>query len=140
MSEQRMGRRSPGNKKLGQWNILDGLCTRQEKVLDQTGEQYFAGPGWIYAIREDGTPLVKIGLTRQWDVKFRLRCLWATTHIPLTLIAAVYTEASALYVERQLHAHPQAAGDGQLWLLSSNAASRRIGSGFCNGWQTWRRG
>jgi len=124
MSEQRMGRRSPGNKKLGQWNILDGLCTRQEKVLDQTGEQYFAGPGWIYAIREDGTPLVKIGLTRQWDVKFRLRCLWATTHIPLTLIAAVYTEASALYVERQLHARLAASRiEGEWFYLHMNPAT-----------------
>lgn len=81
------------------WKILDGVPTYQYRhpLL------FRSGPGWIYAVQEDGTPLVKIGYTREYFINKRMANLWGQFRVPVTLIAAVYVEAEVFHVERQLH-------------------------------------
>jgi hypothetical protein len=57
--------------------------------------------GWIYAAQEDGTPLVKIGYSR--DVQWRMVTLKAQLRARHSLIAAVYVERLALQAERRIH-------------------------------------
>jgi hypothetical protein len=58
--------------------------------------------GWIYAVGEDNTPLVKIGYTH-W-VQCRLYGLRSRLKVPLTLLASVYVERCVPQVERHVHA------------------------------------
>jgi hypothetical protein len=53
--------------------------------------------GWIYAVREDNTPLVKIGYTH-W-VQNRLYGLRSRLKVPLTLLASVYVARDVPQVE-----------------------------------------
>ena len=57
--------------------------------------------GWIYAAQEDGTPLVKIGYSR--EVQARLAILKTELRARHTLIGAVYVKRVALQVERRIH-------------------------------------
>jgi Meiotically up-regulated gene 113 len=61
-----------------------------------------AAGGYIYAVQEVGTPLVKIGATRQ-PMAMRLGELRAQYHVPLALIAAVPVTAYTFIVERRVH-------------------------------------
>ena len=57
--------------------------------------------GWIYAAQEEGTPLVKIGYSR--EVQARIAVLETELRARHTLIAAVYVTRLALQVERRIH-------------------------------------
>jgi Meiotically up-regulated gene 113 len=57
--------------------------------------------GWIYAVREEGTPLVKIGYTSV--VTMRLAELKTQYRVPLTLLATVHVERWVSRIERTIH-------------------------------------
>ena len=57
--------------------------------------------GWIYAAREEGTPLVKIGCTT--DLKQRLGHLRWEYHANMALLASVAVPCCALGIERRIH-------------------------------------
>ena len=58
--------------------------------------------GWIYAIREVGTPLIKIGCTANL-VRYRLQSLRWQFKIPLETIAQVLVRYRAVQVEHRIH-------------------------------------
>jgi Meiotically up-regulated gene 113 len=61
-----------------------------------------SGSGWIYAAREDGTPLVKIGYTLNL-VPYRLQTLHRQYKTPFTLLAASYVPRYTCRVEHRIH-------------------------------------
>ena len=58
--------------------------------------------GWVYAVQEEGTPLVKIGATHQ-PMSLRLVSLRSQYRVPLTLIGAVPISRYPFVVERRIH-------------------------------------
>jgi hypothetical protein len=58
--------------------------------------------GWIYAVQEDGTPLVKIGYTGNHP-EARLPALKYEWKGSLTIIGSVYVPACVTKVERRIH-------------------------------------
>jgi hypothetical protein len=61
-----------------------------------------ASGGWIYAIAEDDTPLVKIGYTRR-GTHYRLQSLAATLRCALTLIGVVALVRDVHKIEWGIH-------------------------------------
>jgi T5orf172 domain len=62
-----------------------------------------ADGGWIYAAREDDTPLVKIGYTRRTPRERLYRLRREVRPSTITLVAAVQVESGALFVEQGIH-------------------------------------
>jgi hypothetical protein len=58
--------------------------------------------GWVYAVQEDRTPLVKIGLSIHHDVQPRVKALPGQFGVSLTLVGTVYIAQWAAKVERYL--------------------------------------
>jgi Meiotically up-regulated gene 113/Helix-turn-helix domain len=63
--------------------------------------------GWMYAVREDGTPLVKVGCTMH--LAARVKALQKAYRSPRTLIASVFVQHRYYQVERRLHQRLAAA-------------------------------
>lgn len=61
------------------------------------------GVGWVYAVREDGTPLIKIGYSA--NLPARVRQLRVQFHVPLTLLASVHVTSYVTKVERWIYTH-----------------------------------
>jgi hypothetical protein len=59
--------------------------------------------GWIYAVQEVGTPLVKIGFTRAHNPAKRLRELWHQFGVPLAYIGLVHIPQYAHAMEQLAH-------------------------------------
>ena len=57
--------------------------------------------GWIYAVREEGTPLIKIGYSSA--VASRVADLRTQLRVPLTLVAAIHVEQDVSRIERTIH-------------------------------------
>jgi hypothetical protein len=75
---------------------LAWLTTRQDRSgMDGWG-------GWIYAIAEDGTPLVKIGYTRA-GIRERLYNVATSIHASVTLVGCVAMRTCVTMVEQQVH-------------------------------------
>jgi hypothetical protein len=73
--------------------------------------------GWIYAAQEEGTPLVKIGYSR--EVQERIAALKTELRARHALIAAVYVKRLALQVERRIHRHLAAQHIAHEWFYLS---------------------
>jgi Meiotically up-regulated gene 113 len=58
--------------------------------------------GWVYAMTEDGTPLVKIGHTR-FGTRHRLQNLAYAIQASVTLVGAVAVPIEVGRIERQVH-------------------------------------
>jgi T5orf172 domain len=79
--------------------------------------------GWIYAIEEDRTPLVKIGYTR-FGTDHRLRCLAYAIQAPVTLVGVVAVLRDVGTVERRVHAFLAAELIGHEWFYTDMTQSR----------------
>ena len=77
-----------------------------------------ASSGFIYAIRDEGTLLVKIGMTGV-SAFSRLAQLQSGTPYPLTLIAVLPVSKNLPLVERHIHGFLQEWHHGQEWFDTS---------------------
>jgi hypothetical protein len=59
-------------------------------------------PGWIYAAREEGSPLIKIGYTQN-HVRYRIQGLRREFKAAVILIAATHVRDYVYQVERRVH-------------------------------------
>jgi len=79
--------------------------------------------GWIYAVQEDETPLVKIGYSKHYDVQCRVKALSRQFKVPLTLVAAVHIRQWVVKVERYIHWTLRASRiEGEWFYLDINQA------------------
>ena len=60
------------------------------------------GAGWVYAAREVGTPLVKIGYTHKTPQQ-RVMALRHQFHTQFVLVAAVWVSRAAYFMEQFIH-------------------------------------
>lgn len=82
------------------------------------------GPGWVYAAREDDTPLVKIGTSQLRYVEDRIKGLQSQFKVPFTLISAAWIAQGARLVERALHGALASSRIWQEFFYVSMTASR----------------
>lgn len=81
----------------------------------------FTSPGWVYAARENETPLVKIGHTKNPNVGARLISLRFQFHVPFTLVGAIWIFDGVCYAERALHRKLEAERiEGEFFYLPMN--------------------
>jgi ribosome-binding protein aMBF1 (putative translation factor) len=59
--------------------------------------------GWIYAVQEVWTPLVKIGCSTQATLTTRLHDLASAYHVPFRLVGSQHVPRWAYKVERRIH-------------------------------------
>ena len=78
--------------------------------------------GWIYAIREDDAPLIKIGCTRR-GIDLRFACLARALQGPFLCVGVVYVAKTIFALERSIHALlPIEHIEGEWFYMTMNQA------------------
>lgn len=69
------------------------------------GDSQQWGDGWVYAVQEDGTPLVKIGHTGCANLRTRWQLLQYQFRVPMTIVAGVCLPSMHYAMEQAIHTH-----------------------------------
>jgi hypothetical protein len=79
--------------------------------------------GWIYAVREDDAPLIKVGCTRR-GVLQRMQSLARQLHFPFIVLGVVSVRDHIFEIERRIHRLLHAERIAGEWFYLSMSQAR----------------